>query len=342
MTDTLKTLCYLSGVSGSEDEVRDYILERAMPSADEISTDALGNVSVFKRGKKAGGPQIMLCAHMDEVGLIITGIDDGSFLRFEPIGGTDRRVLPGKKVYVGPDRIPGIIAVETRRSADGNDMKTVPETGEMYIDVGADDRTPGEELIAPGSVAVFDDSVVEFGDGFIKAKALDDRIGCAVLLELLEEELPCGCRFVFTVQEELGARGAATAAFASAPEIALILEATSALDFPSIDGAGRICCLGGGVVIPFADKGTVYDKDLRSLLNDLADKNNIKRQTKLRVVGGTDATAVQRSRAGVKTAAVSVAVRNIHSPACVAKLSDIEDVIKLTRLFLRAVSEDQR
>ncbi|MCL1828261.1 MAG: M42 family peptidase [Oscillospiraceae bacterium] len=339
MTDTLKTLCYLSGVSGAEDETRDYILERAMPEADEISTDALGNVSVYKHGEKSKGPHIMLCAHMDEVGLIITGADDGGFLRFETTGGTDRRVLPGKRVYVGPDRIPGVICMEIKRPADKDERKKMPQTDDMFIDVGADKKSRAEELINPGCAAVFDDGIVEFGDGFIKAKALDDRIGCAIMLKLLEEDLPCGCRFIFTVQEELGARGAKTAAFTAAPEIALILEGTSANDFPNIGKAEQICGVGGGVVIPFADKSAVYDKGLYDLLTELADKNNIKRQTKRKVTGGTDAAAVIHSRAGVRTAAVSVAIRNIHSPACVAKISDIEDAFLLTRLFLETAGE---
>lgn len=340
MLDTVKTLCYLNGVSGAENEIRDYILERAMPFADRISTDAMGNVLVYKNGVKSGGRRVMLSAHMDEVGLIITGIDDGGCLYFDFVGGIDRRVAVGKKIYIGHDRIPGVVQAGPLRSASGDERNKAPARDEMYIDIGAANRGRAEELVTVGDSAVFCDSVLEMGDGFLKAKALDDRVGCAVMLKLLEDELPCDAWFAFTVQEEVGTRGAGVAAFSLTPEIALILEGTTSSDLPGVDRSKHICSPGAGPVIPFMDGGSIYDRELFNLITALADENGINWQTKGRIAGGTDASVIQRSASGVRVIAVSAAIRNIHTPSCICKISDIEDMLELSRLFLRKISED--
>lgn len=340
LVDTVKNLCCLSGVSGCEDEVRDYILERALPYAGEVRTDSMGNLLIFKAGKRSGGKSLMLCAHMDEVGMIITGITDAGYLRFDFIGGIDRRVIIGKHVYVGNDRIPGIIGIKAYHLVSDEEEKNVPKTDSMYIDIGAKNAEDAKKLVSLGDVAVFSDSVSEFGNGFLKAKAIDDRIGCAVMLELLEKELPCDCWFAFTVQEEVGTRGAQVAAYRLAPDIALVLEGTTAADLPEVEPKKQICAPGKGVVIPFMDKGTIYDRDLYKILTSLADANGIKWQTKQLIAGGTDASVIQRSRAGVKTAALSCAIRNIHSPACVAKTEDFNDMLALAELFIEEISKD--
>ena len=314
MLDTLETLCGLNGVSGREDEVRDYILERAMPFADEIRTDPMGNLMIFKKGAVAPARRIMLAAHMDEVGLIVTSVTEEGYLRCAAAGGIDRRILPGKRVFLGPDRIPGLVGIKPIHLSDEEERKKIPAWKDFYIDIGADGREAAERLVRPGELAAFDDAVVRFGDGFIKAKAIDDRAGCATMLELLESDLPCDCWFAFTVQEEVGCRGAQAAARSIEPEVALVLEGTTAADVPSAKGADAICRPGHGVVIPFMDRGTIYDRELYSLLGRLAEENGLPWQTKTRVAGGTDGSVIQRSGAGVRVAAVSVAVRNIHSP----------------------------
>ena len=334
MLDTLETLCSLSGVSGSENEVRDYILERVMPCADEIRTDPMGNLMVFKKGAVTPDKTIMLAAHMDEVGLIVTDINDDGFLKFDTAGGIDRRVLPGKTVFVGEGRIPGVIGIKAIHVTTAEERKKLPEIEDMYIDIGAVDVKRVREQVCLGDTVCFDDSVIRFGDGYLKAKAIDDRTGCAVMVRLLENELPCDCWFAFTVQEEVGCRGAQTAARAIAPDIALILEGTTAADIPGVEGADRICRPGAGVVIPFMDRGTIYDRELRGVLSRLAEENDIPWQTKTRVAGGTDASVIQRSMGGAQVAALSVAVRNIHSPASVAKLEDCDNQLRLAGLFL--------
>lgn len=338
MLDTMETLCCLDGVSGREDEVREYILERIMPFADEIRTDPMGNLLVFKKGAAAPKQRVMLAAHMDEVGLIITEITEDGYLRFDTVGGIDRRVLLGKRVFVGAMRVLGVIGSKAIHLTTAEQRKNLPKVSDMYIDIGAKDRAEAETLIQLGDTAAFDDSVIRFGEGHIKAKAIDDRAGCAVMVELLESQLPCDCWFAFTVQEEVGCRGASIAARSIQPDVALVLEGTTAADIAGVSGADRVCCLGKGVVVPYMDKGTIYDRELYTTLCRLAEENDIPWQTKSRVAGGTDASAIQRSGAGVRVAALSVAVRNIHSPACIAKTSECEDQLKLARLFLRELA----
>lgn len=340
LLDTLETLCCLSGVSGNEDEVRDYILERVMPFADEIRTDAMGNLMVFKKGAVAPAQKVMFSAHMDEVGLIITDVTDDGYLRFDCAGGIDRRVLIGKCVYVGENRVLGMIGSKAIHLTTAEQRKTIPELRDMYIDIGAADKAEAKTKINLGDTATFNDSVIHFGNGCIKAKAIDDRVGCASMLELIESRLPCDAWFAFTVQEEVGCRGARTAAQSIQPDVCLVLEGTTAADIPGVTGAARICSVGGGVVIPFMDGGTIYDRELYTRLGALADQNGISWQTKTRVAGGTDASVIQRSGAGVRVAAISVAMRNIHSPACVAKIAECEDQLKLARLFLAQLAQE--
>lgn len=339
MLDTLTTLCYLSGASGYEDEVRDYILERVMPFADGILTDSMGNLIITKKGLKRPDKKILVCAHMDEVGLIVTAIDDEGYLRFDFLGGVDRRVLIGKRVYIGRDRVHGVIGIKPYHHVDKDEEKRVPKREALYIDIGVTSKAAARELVSLGDAVVFDDSVLEFGEGYLKAKALDDRIGCAAMIKLIESELPCDCTFAFTVQEEIGTRGAKVVSARVEPDLALVLEGTTAADIPGVPPGKQICALGGGLVIPFMDKGTVYSRALYKTVTALADANGIKWQTKTLIAGGTDASAVQRSGAGVETIAISAPIRNIHSPASIAKISDFTDMPRLARLLLESLSE---
>lgn len=340
MLETTKTLCYLSGASGCEDEVRDYILERVMPFADTITTDSLGNLIVSKKGDKSDGKKVLICAHMDEVGLIISGIDEDGYLRFDFLGGVDRRVVIGKRVYIGKNRVCGIIGIKAYHLVDKEEEKTVPKREDMYIDIGCSSDKEAKELVSLGDAAVFDDSVYEFGDGFLKAKALDDRIGCAAMVKLLESDLPCDCSFAFTVQEEVGTRGAKIAANRIMPDIAIVLEATTAADLPDVPEGKKICKAGGGLVIPFMDRGTIYSRNLYKTVTELADEKGIVWQTKHMVAGGTDAAAIQRSGVGVDTIAISAPVRNIHSPASIVKISDFEKMPELVLMLLEKISEE--
>lgn len=339
--DTVKALCSLNGVSSFEDAVHDYLAQRAKPHADSIRTDAMGNLIVFKKGKKVAGNKLMLCAHMDEVGLIVRRITDDGFLKFAAVGGIDRRVLIGKKVLIGKNGVPGVIGLKAYHLVSEEEEKKVPKLEEFYIDIGARDKSAAEKLTFIGDWAAFAGDCVEFGEGLLKAKAIDDRIGCAVMLELLKEELPIDCTFAFTVQEEVGTRGAFGAAFSVTPEIALVLEGTTAADNPSVDEHKQVCSPGKGPVVPFMDGGTVYDRALFELLRDLAERNKIPWQTKHFISGGTDASAIQRTKEGVRVAAVSAAVRYLHAPSSVASVKDFEHIYELAKAFMNAVAEGE-
>lgn len=339
MLEMLKELCALPGVSGREDKVREYIREKATPYADEIRTDALGNLLVFKKGQARPKQSLMLAAHMDEVGVIVTDITEDGYLKFDFIGGVDRRVVIGKRVFLTDAAIPGVIGLKAIHLVEASDRSRIPKTKEMYIDIGASSREEAEKKVLPGDVGTFDPSIVEFGDGCIKAKAIDDRIGCAVMLKLIRSELPVDTWFAFTVQEEVGCRGALGAAFALKPEIALILEGTTAADMPSQKGGAKVCLPGHGPVVPFMDGGAIYDRKLFEQLRDLAVKNNIPWQTKTYISGGTDAQAIQRSRAGVRVAAISAAVRYIHSPSSVGVIRDFDNILRLAEAFLAEMQE---
>jgi len=341
LMDTLKALCALDGVSGFEDQVRAYCKEQAAPYADEMRVDALGNLIVFKKGAKATGNKLMLAAHMDEVGMIVKSITEDGDLKFSCVGGIDAKVLLGKSVTVGENKIPGIIGVKPIHLLSSGERKSIPKVDSMTVDIGAKNKEEAEAKVSVGDLIAFSGDIVEFGDGFIKAKAIDDRLGCAVMLELLKEDLPMDCTFAFTVQEEIGCKGAMGAAFSVTPELALILETTTATDLAGVKGEKQVCQLGKGPVVPFMDRGSIADRALFELTRTLAEENHIPWQTKHMIAGGNDARAIQRSKAGVRTVVMSAAVRYLHAPSTVAAIRDFDDILKLARLFIAAVANEE-
>ena len=334
MLDLLKQLCSLNGVSGDEGEVRAFLRAQAEPYADSIRTDALGNLIVFKKGAKSSGDHLLLAAHMDEVGIIVTHVTDEGFLKFGFVGGVDRRVAIGKPVVLGRDKVPGIISLKAIHLTEKSELKKVPKTDKLYIDIGASGREAAMKLAPPGTYGCFVSQPEEFGGGFFKARAIDDRIGCAIMLELLKEELPLDVTFAFTAQEEVGTRGAFGAAFSVTPSVALVLETTTAADLPGVDDHRRVCAPGKGPVISYMDGSTIYDRALFQDLRRLAEDNGIPWQTKEYIAGGNDARTIQRTKQGVRVAAMSAATRYLHAPSSVGSIADFENMLKLTRLFL--------
>ena len=339
MIELMKELCALPGPSGCEDAVRAFVLKRVKPFADEIRTDAIGNVMVFRKGAKALDRPVALCAHMDEVGVIIKKITEDGMLKFGFVGGVDPRVVIGRPVRFGD--VPGVIGIKAVHLTTAAERRTMPKTKNLYIDIGATSRAAAEKLVSLGDYGVFDSAVVEFGDGLIKAKAIDDRVGCAALLRLLEDEPPVDTWFCFTVQEETGLRGAASMAFALDPGFAMVLEGTTAADLAEVEGADAVCRVRGGVVLPFMDGATIYDAALFELLRDACIRRGIPWQTKTRVAGGTDAGRIHRSRAGVRVCAAAAPVRYIHSPSSVAAKADCEAVLAAARAFLEELGGEE-
>lgn len=338
MIELMKELCALPGPSGCEDAVRAFVLKRVKPFADEIRTDAIGNVMVFRKGAKALDRPVAVCAHMDEVGVIIKKITEDGMLKFGFVGGVDPRVVIGRPVRFGD--VPGVIGIKAVHLTTAAERRTMSKTKNLYIDIGATSRAAAEKLVSLGDYGVFDSAVVEFGDGLIKAKAIDDRVGCAALLRLLEDKPPVDTWFCFTVQEETGLRGAASMAFALDPGFAMVLEGTTAADLAEVKGADAVCRVRGGVVLPFMDGATIYDAALFELLRDACIKRGIPWQTKTRVAGGTDAGRIHKSRAGVRVCAAAAPVRYIHSPSSVAAKADCEAVLAAARAFLEELGGD--
>ncbi len=339
MIETLKTLCCLSGPSSYEDQVRDYIRSRVEPYADSVRVDALGNLIVFKRGAKAAGNKLMLCAHMDEVGLIVKSVTDEGYLKFGCVGGIDRRILLGKRVTVGEKATPGVIGLKAIHLTTAEERKDVPKLSDLYIDIGAKDKDEALAQVELGDVCTFVSDAVEFGDRMLKAKAIDDRVGCAVMVKLLEEDLPIDCTFVFSTMEEVGTRGAFGAAFSVTPEVALVLEGTTSADIPALKPERQVCWPGKGPVLSWMDGGTIYDRELFQLLRDLAEQNGLPWQMKHYLSGGTDGQAIQRTKAGVRVTGLSAAVRYLHAPNSVCSITDAEQMLALARLFIRAMAE---
>lgn len=339
MIETVKKLCSLSGVSSCEDEVRGYIRGRIEHNVDKMHVDNMGNLIAFKKGEKAPSRTLMLCAHMDEVGIIITRITKDGYLHFNFVGGIDRRTVIGKKVFIGAQRIEGVIGSKAFHLVPRAEEDKIPKTDELYIDIGAESEDEAKNSVALGDIGVFAPNMTMLGSEYIKAKALDDRVGCAALIKIIEQPIEYDCYFVFTVQEEVGTRGALAAAFGVKPDVAVIAEGTTAADLPFVEQSKKICSTGGGIVIPFMDGGTIYDRGMYNFLTELASKNDIKWQTKEYIAGGTDASAIQRSNSGVRVAGVAAAIRYIHSPASVGHIGDFEAMLKLLKLFISHFEE---
>lgn len=343
MFDTFEKLCGLSGPSGNETPVSDYITEK-LSGMDGVKykIDRLGNVLVNKKGEKRPKTCLMLSAHMDEVGLIITSVGDTGMLKFSPVGGIDPRVVLGRRVKVGKNSVLGVIGTKAVHLQNDEERKSAPDFDSLSIDIGATSREDALKNVNPGDAAVFDSEFVRFGDGFVKAKAIDDRIGCAVLLEILSKPMIYDLDAVFTVQEEVGTRGARAAAFSVAPQAAIVVEATTAADVPFVPDEKKVCFLGRGPVLSFMDGRTVYDRGLYNLAFDTAKEKGIPCQAKLAVAGGNDAGAIHLSRDGVKPLAVSLPCRYLHSPSCVIKYEDAENTLALVAALCERISASEQ
>ncbi len=327
--DLLKKLCAANGISGDESRVRDIIINEIKDCA-EWRVDNLGNLLVHKKGKKPAKSRLMLSAHMDEVGLMVTDITPGGYLKYNEVGGIDRRVLIGKAVTVGENEVHGVIGIKPIHLCKGDESKTIPEYSDMYIDIGADSAEQALEVVSIG------DSVSFINDWFINgstvsAKAIDDRFGCLVLISLIKSELEYDADFAFVVQEEVGLRGSKVAAYTLDPEFALVIETTTSAEIAGIDRDKQVCNLGDGAVISVMDRRTVYDREMVKLAFERAEALGVKAQYKRAVAGGNDAGAIHQSRSGVRTLAVSLACRYLHAPSTTASLSDCESVLTLTK-----------
>ncbi len=335
MLNHLEALCRCNGVSGQETPVRNYLLQQIEKIGLPYQIDLLGNLIVEKKGRQTPPKKWMIGAHMDEVGCIVTYINlDGTML-IAPVGGIDPSVVIGRAVTVGERQVPGVIGAKPIHLLSEEEQKKAPSFSNLYLDIGAKDIDEAYAFAQPGTYVQFCNDYTLLGGGkLVRSKALDDRIGCAILLQLLMQDVPYDFTAAFHVQEEIGLRGAKAAAYTINPDFALILETTTAADFPSASADGKVCQLGNGPVVSFMDRSTLYDKELYRLAFSLCQENEIPCQTKTRIAGGNDSGAVHVSRGGVRTLAISAPCRNLHSPSCVANLKDIQNCLQLTLLLL--------
>ena len=334
----LKELCLINGASGNEDAVRDYIISQIKDCC-EYKVDNLGSIIAYKKGKKTPAQKISINAHMDEVGFIITGITDDGYLRFTSVGGIDSRVCLDRIVTVGKKSVKGVIGDKAFHLLSSDEKDRCPSFDDLLIDIGATSKDEAEQYVALGDFAYFDCDYVELGNGYIKAKALDDRIGCMLMIELIKSELEYDTVFCFNVQEEVGLRGSKCTSYAVDADIAIVLESTTAGDLDGVSGADRVCVLGDGPVISFMDNRTIYDRELFELGFTVAKENNIPVQTKTAVAGGNDAGAIQTSGDGARVMAISLPTRYIHSGASVVKASDIDDTRRLLKALIPKLTD---
>ena len=322
MLDTLRELCLINGISGDEGRVRDYIISKIKDKC-TYEVDPMGNILAFKKGKNEPKNKVMLSAHMDEVGFIVTYICDNGFLKFTNVGGIDPKVAVGRAVSVGDNAVMGVIGNKAVHLCHGDEEKTVPKLDKLYIDIGAKDKSEAEKLVSLGDSVHFISDFVEFGEDKVKAKAIDDRFGCAIMLKMIDSELEYDTNFAFLVQEEVGCRGASAAVFSIRPDYAIVLEATTASDISGVSDEDRVCVQGKGAVVSFMDRSTVYNRDLFKGAFALAKEKNIPIQPKTTVAGGNDAGAIHKACSGVYTIAVSLPCRYIHSGTSVGDKKDM-------------------
>jgi endoglucanase len=333
----LEKLCNAIAVSGEEGEVRRIVLEEVKPYADEVKVDALGNVLATRTGGGRKRLRVMLDAHMDEVGLIVVAEDGEGIYRFEPVGGIDVRHLVGKQLFVGKEHIPAVIGAKPIHLMKAEEYLQKVSLDALRIDLGP----AGKANV--GDRAAFATRFRRVGPS-VMAKSIDDRIGVATLIELFKQA-PSNIDLcaAFSVQEEIGLRGARVAAQYFQPDLAIAIDSTPANDLPLYEGSENMSYntkLGLGPAIYIVDGSTIHDPRLVRFLQETAEAEKITYQFRQPGGGGTDSGAIQRSLAGIPTVSVSVPHRYTHSPVSIARLEDWKNTIRLLHAALKRVTPE--
>lgn len=341
--ELLERLSNACSVSGDEGEVRNIILEQVKPYADDIHIDALGNVIAAGRRSGKGQLRVMLAAHMDEVGFMLTHDEGDGIFRFDTVGGLDVRQLPGKPVWIGRDHIPGVIGARPIHLTKPDERRQVIKLDALRIDTGPENS--GKAKV--GDRAVFSTSFTNLGQS-LRGKALDDRLGVATLIELLKHTPPnIDLQAAFTVQEEVGLRGARVAAYKIDPDIAIALDCTPANDLPPLE-VGEIeenvrynTRLGSGPAIYIADRVTLSDPRLVRHMIDTAEAESIPYQIRQPGGGGTDAGAIHKQREGIPSISISTPGRYLHTAASIVRLEDWQNTLALLHSALIGLTPEK-
>jgi len=334
LADTLEKLSNACGIAGREEEVRSLMRNFLKPYVDEVKEDKLGNIIGIKKGKK-NAPKVMLAAHMDEIGLLVKTISKEGFIQFAKIGGIDDRILLAQKVIVYTEKGPlhGIIGSKPPHIQKEEERKRVLTYDELFIDIGAENQEQAKKMgVKIGDPLGFDIKFAKVGKNIVIGKAFDDRVGCAVMVEAMKrlEKTECTVYAVGTVQEEVGLRGATTAAFGIYPDVGIALDVTIAGDVPGVREVEAPIKLGKGPSIEIADMGLITHPKVVRLLVDAAEENKIPYQLETGLPGSTDAARISLTREGVPSGVISIPTRYIHSPSSLLSLEDAEKTVKLT------------
>lgn len=339
----LKELSEAVGVSGDEGAVRKIIQQAIKDHTTEMHTDSIGNLTALKKGTGAAPLRVMLAAHMDEVGFMVTGYDSNGLIHFTNIGGIDPRILPGLRVKVGKKQLPGVILWTPIHK---NQDQTVKQIKELRIDIGVNNKSAAEGKVGRGERIVFDSPYMEIGTYMLRGKAFDDRVGCSLLIDVLQTgSYPVDVIAAFTVQEEIGLRGAQVAAQRLNPDVALVLEGTTAHDVPDPladpDDPNRnnpACKIGCGPVLTVMDRSMITPPRLLQFLRQTAEAHHIPYQLKTALGGGTDAGKIHLANAGIPSAVISMPCRYIHSPTAYLSKDDYAHTLKLIQAALNALA----
>jgi endoglucanase len=333
----LKKLTEAAGVSSREKEVREIIKEELADDVDQLKTDTLGNLIAVQKGNK-DKPKVMLAAHMDEIGLMVTDITSDGLLSFKPVGSIDKRMLVSKKVMVGTDKVTGIIGAKAIHLQKPQERKNILDYKQLYIDIGAKNKEDAKKSVTIGDMATFKTDYSQLGANTAKAKAVDDRIGCATLIQILKNDYDFPLYGVFTVQEEVGARGATAVSYDINPDLAIVLEGTTASDVPDSEEQSYSTSLGAGPALTMRDSTMIANKDLVQEIIRIANKADIAYQFRKSTRAGTDGGAIHLTKEGIPTATISVPCRYIHAPASVINLNDYQNTINLVDQFCQEVT----
>ena len=336
----LKQLTQASGVSGNEKEVRDLIISEIKDHVDSYKIDRIGNIIAYKKGRESH-KKLMITAHMDEVGLLVSEIDETGLIKFMTVGGIDKRILVSKAVRIGKDKILGVIGAKPIHLQKREESKRALSLDELYIDIGASSKEETERLVSIGDYITFDSDYVEFGEGLVKAKALDNRVGCSLLINLIKEIEDVSFYAVFTVMEEVGLIGAGPAAYEVNPDITLVLEGTLCYDMPKLDTHMVPTYLNKGPAISLIDRTTVFSHTLRKQIVEISENNEIPYQYRKTAMGGNDSGVIHTSRDGSLTTTISVPCRYIHSPSSVMSKNDYDNTYKLLNAILSNFKKEE-
>ena len=332
--ELIEKLSNAFGVSGYERDVRDILKKEVREYADKVEVDVLGNLIALKNIQKKGH-MVALNAHMDEVGLIVDYIEDNGFLRFKKVGGIDDRVLPGKRVLIGKSKIPGVIGIKAIHLQSKEDEKKAVPSKNLYIDIGVKNREEAEKIVPLGTPVAFKTKFEKISHSAYIGKAFDDRLGCAIAVELLKKDYNFPLMVLFTTREEIGLRGAAVGTYKYTPDISITIEGTISADLPEVKDHLKCTKIKKGPVITIKDSGVITDNDLRKKLISVAKRKKIPYQFKQVIAGGTDSYRIQLSKRGVKVLTVAVPVRYIHSPVSLFNIEDYDNTLKLIGEFLK-------